>query len=246
MSHDNDDIRRARDGDREAFGELVRRYHRRVYATAFRVVGNHSDADDLTQEAFLRAFRALPTFDGRSDFFTWLYRIVVNLALNLLRQQQRHRATPLDDGRLPAGWDRGGTDLRSQAEAKDLVARVGEVLGTLSPTLRITVVLALIEEMPHKIVAEILGCSEGTVAWRVNQARKQLRQRLRAAADGRAGAAGPVPGDDTAAEPRTAAAAPAGGAVKTRIAALGRGLGSFVARCRLALGLGVGLVSEEG
>jgi RNA polymerase sigma-70 factor (ECF subfamily) len=244
MANDSDDIRRAKSGDREAFGELVRRYHRRVYATAFRVVGSHADADDLSQEAFLRAFRALPTFDGRSDFFTWLYRIVVNLALNHLRQQKRHRTAPLDDGRLPQGWDRGGTDLRSQAEAKDLCARVGAVLATLSPTLRITMILAVVEEMPHKVVAEILGCSEGTVAWRVNQARKLLRQRLRAAPEGgaRAGAA--------AGEGAESAGAAAGGPPtntgKARIAAvLARRLGDFVARCRLVVGLGVGLVAEE-
>jgi RNA polymerase sigma-70 factor (ECF subfamily) len=181
MSHDDEEIRRARSGDGEAFGELVRRYHRRVYATAFRVVANHSDADDLCQEAFLRAYRGLPSFDGRADFFTWLYRIVVNLAINHLRRQQRQRATSFDEGRLPKGWDQGGLDLRSQAEAKDLCVRVGEALTTLSPTLRVTVVLALVEELPQKQVAEILGCSEGTVAWRVNQARKRLRERLRIA-----------------------------------------------------------------
>jgi RNA polymerase sigma-70 factor (ECF subfamily) len=243
MSNDRDDIRRARGGDRDAFGELVRRHHRRVYATAFRVVGNHPDADDLTQEAFLRAYRALGTFDGRSDFFTWLYRIVVNLALNMLRQQQRHRATPLEDGRLPPGWDRGGTDLRSQAEAKDLCLRVGAALLTLSPTLRVTVVLALIEEMPHKIVAEILGCSEGTVAWRVNQARKQLRQRLRAAPGEGARASGAA--DEAEAEPRAVAADPRMPGKARIAAALGRGGAVVIARCRLAFGSGVGLVSEE-
>jgi RNA polymerase sigma-70 factor (ECF subfamily) len=178
MPSDSEEIRRAQEGDREAFSGLVRRYQRRVYATAYRVVGNHSDADDLSQEAFLRAYRALRSFDGRSDFFTWLYRIVINLALNHLRSVQRRRTSPLEDGRLPAGWDQSATDPRRTAEAKDLYRRVGAAIETLPPSLRVTVVLALIEELPHKQVGEILGCSEGTIAWRVNQARKLLRQRL--------------------------------------------------------------------
>jgi RNA polymerase sigma-70 factor (ECF subfamily) len=245
MSQDNDEIRRAKSGDREAFGALVRRHQRRVYATAFRVVANHSDADDLTQEAFLRAYRALGTFDGRSDFFTWLYRIVVNLALNHLRQQQRRRAAPLDDGRLPAGWDLGGTDLRSQAEAKELFARVVDALGTLSPALRVTVVLAVVEELPHKQVAEILGCSEGTVAWRVNQARKLLRLRLRSAR------VTPVTGG-AAVEPAGAArgargGGPPGSTSKPRLAALlARRPVAFIVECgRVALGLGGRLVPEQ-
>ncbi|MBI5479201.1 MAG: sigma-70 family RNA polymerase sigma factor [Deltaproteobacteria bacterium] len=178
MGADSDEIRRAQEGDREAFAALVRRHQRRVYATAYRVVGNHSDADDLMQEAFLRAYRALKTFDGRSDFFTWLYRIVINLALNHLRSVQRQRTSQLDDSKLPPGWDQSATDPRRQTEAKDLYQRVADAIQSLPPTLRVTVVLALIEELPHKQVGEILGCSEGTIAWRVNQARKVLRQRL--------------------------------------------------------------------
>ena len=180
MAHDTEEIGRAKRGDRQAFGILVQRYQRRVYATAFRVVGNHSDADDLMQEAFLRAYRALGSFDGRSDFFTWLYRIVVNLALNHLRRVQRHRESSLEDDQLPRGWDQEGAELERQVEAKDLFVRVGRAIDELPPVYKITVLLAVVEELPHQQVAGILGCSEGTVAWRVNQARKLLRQRLAA------------------------------------------------------------------
>src|SRR3954466_1921848 len=86
------DLDRARRGDREAFGRLVRRHQRRVYAAALHILGNHSDADDATQETFVKAFRALTTFDGRADFFTWLYRITVNTALNTLRGGKRGAA----------------------------------------------------------------------------------------------------------------------------------------------------------
>src|SRR5262245_20971720 len=86
---DRDLLDRARAGDRQAFGKLVETYQKRVYATARRMVGRHADADDVAQEAFLRAWRGLKSFDGRADFFTWLYRIVVNVALNHLRTGQR-------------------------------------------------------------------------------------------------------------------------------------------------------------
>src|SRR5512132_1452071 len=92
MGDEDPDLDRARNGDREAFGRLVRRHQRRVYAAALHILGNHSDADDATQESFVRAFKGLTTFDGRSDFFTWLYRITVNTALNTLRGGKRGTA----------------------------------------------------------------------------------------------------------------------------------------------------------
>src|SRR5678816_1509194 len=92
MADEDLDLDRARQGDREAFGRLVRRYQRRVYATALHIVGNHGDADDVAQEAFVRAYRGLASFDGRADFFTWLYRITINTALNALRSDKRGAA----------------------------------------------------------------------------------------------------------------------------------------------------------
>src|SRR6267143_1029753 len=92
MGDEETDLDRARQGDREAFGRLVRRHQRRVYAAALHILGNHSDADDVVQETFVRAFRGLQGFDGRSDFFTWLYRITVNTALNALRGGKRGSA----------------------------------------------------------------------------------------------------------------------------------------------------------
>ncbi|HEX3760253.1 MAG TPA: sigma-70 family RNA polymerase sigma factor, partial [Kofleriaceae bacterium] len=89
---DDLDLDRARRGDRDAFGRLMRRHQRRVYAAALHILGNHGDADDVTQEAFVRAYRGLAAFDGRADFFTWLYRIAVNTALNALRSGKRGAA----------------------------------------------------------------------------------------------------------------------------------------------------------
>ncbi|HEU4731268.1 MAG TPA: sigma-70 family RNA polymerase sigma factor [Kofleriaceae bacterium] len=181
------DLNRARRGDREAFGRLVRDSQRRVYATALHILGNHSDADDAAQEAFVRAYRGLATYDGRAGFFTWLYRITVNSALNTLRAgrrgtalSQRGAAEAAHVGGRPEALGQPVPGPAQQAQQTGEVARVLEALAQLSPALRVTIVLATIEEIPHKQIAEILDIPEGTVAWRVNEARRLLKLRLAA------------------------------------------------------------------
>ena len=174
-------IDKARAGDREAFGALVRRYSRRVYATAFHMTGQHSDADDVAQVTFVRAYRGLASFDGRCDFYTWLHRIGVNVALNHLRSRRRgpvllsSAATEANEPVAPADT---ATDPRVAAESRETVSAVIRALAELSPSLRVTLILATVEDMPYKQIAQVLDCPEGTVAWRVNQARKLMRQRL--------------------------------------------------------------------
>lgn len=184
---DDGDLDRARRGDRDAFGRLVRRHQRRVYAAALHILGNHSDADDATQEALVRAYRGLAGFDGRADFSTWLYRIAVNTALNSLRSGKRGAALAQRSGAEAAhvggrpealGQDAGGPAQQLQQTGE--VARVLEAIAQLSPALRVTIVLATIEELPYKQIAEILEIPEGTVAWRVNEARRLLKLRLTA------------------------------------------------------------------
>jgi RNA polymerase sigma-70 factor (ECF subfamily) len=179
MSGDDDvTVERAKRGDREAFAALVRKYQRRVYSTAFHITGNHGDADDVAQDSFIRAFRGLPRFDGESAFFTWLYRIVVNVALNSVRSRKRHTAEPLEAGGPGERRPTPGVDPARNAEARAEARRVLEALAQLTPSLRVTLVLAAVEEMPYRDIAAAMECPEGTVAWRVNQARKLLRQKL--------------------------------------------------------------------
>jgi RNA polymerase sigma-70 factor, ECF subfamily len=179
------DLGRAREGDREAFGRLVQRHQRRVYAAALHILGNHSDADDATQETFVRAYRGLATFDGRADFFTWLYRITVNTALNALRGGKRGEALAHKSGTeaahvggRPEALGQPGADPALKTQQNAEIQQVLAAIAELSPSLRVTLVLATIEELPHKQIAEILEIPEGTVAWRVNEARRLLRQRL--------------------------------------------------------------------
>jgi RNA polymerase sigma-70 factor (ECF subfamily) len=173
-------IDRARRGDREAFGSLVRRHQRRVYMTALRMTGCHDDAHDVAQEAFVRAYSRLASFDGRSDFFTWLYRIVVNVALNHLRKARRQRTVPLEEVVLPEPLAKqAGNDPRRALELKRLVQKLDAALQeALTPTLRATLVLVIMDGLPYRDAAAILDCSEGTVAWRVHEARQKLREAL--------------------------------------------------------------------
>ncbi len=186
MAEDESDLlARARKGDAKAFGALVRMHQRRVYAAALHVTGNHSDADDVAQEAFVRAYRGLASFDGRSDFFTWLYRIAVNTALNRLRSTKRVGALAAAGATEAAQVGGRPEGLGAPRLLPDEMAALGEQVRTtlvamaeLSPPLRVTLVLATVEGLGHKQIAEILEIPEGTVAWRVNEARRLLRERL--------------------------------------------------------------------
>jgi RNA polymerase sigma-70 factor (ECF subfamily) len=172
-------VARARAGDRDAFGELVRSTQRRVFMTALRMMGNEDDARDVTQDAFVRAYRGLASFDGRSEFSTWLYRIVVNVALNHQRRKRRQRSVTLEEVALPEPLQqRTGDDPRRALELKRVLQDTRDAVQELTPVLRATVVLVIMEGMPYREAAEILECSEGTVAWRVHEARQKLRERL--------------------------------------------------------------------
>lgn len=186
MSGDDADVlTRARHGDRGAFGALVRKYQRRVYATALHITGNHQDAADVAQDAFIRAYKGLAGFDGRADLFTWLYRITVNTALNHLRSRKRTdnlaRAGASEVAAEGGRPEKLGDEERTPGEWLEIQERYRRVLEevcSLSPSLRITLVLATVEGKAYREIAELLDIPEGTVAWRVNEARKQLRQRL--------------------------------------------------------------------
>ena len=169
----------AKAGDLRAFEELVRRYRRRIFALALHLTGSRSDADDIAQEVFLRAYKQLHTFEGRSEFFTWVYRIAVNRSLNCRRDRKVRRASDLDDPRVQAAIavDAYG-DPRRAAELRQTYTRLMSALDMLSPTLRSTVVLVSLQGMSHEEAAVILSCPVGTVAWRMHEARNQLSESM--------------------------------------------------------------------
>ncbi len=175
---DRELIDRARSGDADAFGLVVRRHQRRIYRLAVHLTRSAAEAEDVTQETFVRAYQALDRFDGRSEPFTWLYRIAVNLSLNQIRARKtKLRASTDEDPRIvaflvdsrPAGDPAGSSDRKQLAEA------IYAGVDALSDTLRTTLVMVCIDGMSHEEAAKVLGCPEGTVAWRIHEARRKLK-----------------------------------------------------------------------
>ncbi len=139
---------------------------------------DRSEAEDVSQETFIRAYQALARFDGRSEPYTWLYRIAVNLSLNTIRARKTSRhAGDASDPRLEALMveTRPEADPRSAAADRQQYAVVCEGIDTLSETLRTTLILVCIDGVSHEDASHILGAPEGTIAWRVHEARRKLR-----------------------------------------------------------------------
>ncbi len=165
----------ARAGDAAAFDRLVRRFRPRIYALALHLSGSASDADDIAQDAFVQAFRHMSQFEGRSHFFTWLYRITVNRALSAQRAQRRG-AVPLDDARLQVAMQVDApSDPRLALELRETYAALLEALDGLSSSLKSAVVLTALQGMSYQEAAIILGTSEGAIAVRIHEARQKLR-----------------------------------------------------------------------
>ncbi|HVY45345.1 MAG TPA: sigma-70 family RNA polymerase sigma factor [Minicystis sp.] len=182
---DRELVDRAKAGDSMAFGALVRRYQRRIFRLAFHLVRTGAEAEDVTQETFVRAYQALDRFDGRSEPFTWLYRIAVNLSLNTLRARKTTRdSTSSDDPRIEALLTEtrpsAGRDPAMATQDKQLAGALIDGIDALSDTLRTTLILVCIDGVAHDEASKILGCPEGTVAWRVHEARRKLREYLSA------------------------------------------------------------------
>jgi len=173
-------VKRAQQGDRAAFGELVRRYRERIFALALHLTGSQSEADDITQEVFLGAYRALDQFAGRSEFFTWVYRITVNKAINARRNRNRRGETPLeDDPRLTRAVHADASGNPALAtELRHTYARLLHALDRLPGEMRTTVVLVALQGLSHGEAAVVQSCSPGTIAWRMHKAREQLRRAL--------------------------------------------------------------------
>lgn len=180
---DRELVAKAKSGDAQAFGTLVRRHQRRIFRLAFHLVRTGAEAEDVTQETFVRAYQALDRFDGRSEPFTWLYRIAVNLSLNTIRARKSTRdSTPSDDPRIEALLTETrpshGSDPAAQSHQRQLAVALCDGIDRLSDTLRTTLILVCIDGVGHDEAAKVLGCPEGTVAWRVHEARRKLREYL--------------------------------------------------------------------
>lgn len=176
-------------GDRGAFDELIRRYQRQAVAVSYRLLGNTQDALEVTQDAFLKAYRSLSTLQKPDAFGGWLMRIVSNLSLNYRRSRKLRTQLPLDDCLGPtdsAQADHGGSEWMARdgnpehrLESEEMGARLQEALKQLPEKQRLAIVMFTIDELPQKQVAEALECSVEAVKWHVFQARKKLKEILK-------------------------------------------------------------------
>ncbi|MCS6797434.1 MAG: sigma-70 family RNA polymerase sigma factor [Myxococcota bacterium] len=180
----------ARRGDERAFRALFERHYRRVFTVACGVLRNRHDAEDVVQEAFVRIHRHLDAFEGRSSFYTWLYRTVMNLAIDHLRRTRRTRELDYDDGLGVHLADAEGAvvplapipeaDPLRTVERRRLREAIDEALDELPPYHRAVIVLRELEGMSYEQIAEVLSIPKGTVMSRLFHARRKMQQRLRA------------------------------------------------------------------
>jgi RNA polymerase sigma-70 factor (ECF subfamily) len=173
-------IERCLAGDQAAWEQIVRQNWRKVFNVAYKFVGRHDEAEDLTQDIFLKIFKALKTFDRRANFQTWIISISRNLCIDHYRSVRKERQTiarDVDASDLqPATTDRGPY---ASAEHQDLRAQLRQALATLPITLRTAVVLRDLQELSYQEIADRLGLPEGTVKSRINRGRIELAHQLR-------------------------------------------------------------------
>lgn len=181
---DSVDVERARAGDREAFRALVDRHSRNVFRLAFRLTGNESDAEDVVQEAFLKAYRNLETFESRASFSTWLYRIASNCAYDLLRSRARRPEDPLEleSEVRPLPADGPGPDrLARSAEVR---RRAERALARLTPSERAAFVLRHHEGLSIAEIGRALGLDTSATKHSVFRAVRKMREALQPMAEG--------------------------------------------------------------
>lgn len=167
-------VRQAQRGDAAAFAELLTRYQDRVFNTCYRMCHNEADALDLAQATFLKVLENLAQFRGRASFYTWLFRIAVNVVLSHRRARLR-QAAALDEAR-----DAGTRPAPATVEQHELRERVAWALQQLDEEFRVAVVLKDIEDMDYAAIAEVLSVPVGTVKSRIHRGRLMLRELLRA------------------------------------------------------------------
>ncbi len=177
-------VLRVQQGDVGAFDQLILKYRERLFSIIYNLTSNREDAADLTQDAFIKAFRSINRFKGKSSFFTWLYRIAINGALTHLKRNRLRRFFSFET----INEEMGAADILEalavransdkSALLNELQEKLNEALHKLSPKHRTVVVLFEIEELSHQEISEIMKCSVGTVRSRLHYAKQQLQAYL--------------------------------------------------------------------
>jgi RNA polymerase sigma-70 factor (ECF subfamily) len=180
-------VRRCQAGDTEAFDELVTRYRTRIFSMIYNMVHSEQDAWDLAQDSFLKAWKSIKRFRGRSSFYTWIYRIVMNVTIDWLRKKHvKGGDTEFDDATQLREIDPASKTVpKTEAlpyemmERDEIRTRIDKAIAQLSPEQRAVILMKEIEGMQYHEIAEALGCSIGTVMSRLFYARKKLQTLLK-------------------------------------------------------------------
>lgn len=175
-------VNQSKSGDLDSFDELVKRYEGKVYTIAFRFTGNHADASDLAQEAFIKAYKGLKSFRGDASFATWLYKIVSNVCRDELRRQQRQKNVSLDDLVIHPGnaqyLESTEQSPEEYIEKNEIQHLVQQQLNNLPEEQRLILVMREIQGLTYDEIAIALDCNLGTVKSRLNRARQSLKQNV--------------------------------------------------------------------
>lgn len=188
---DSEMLRAVMAGDGTAYRGLVEKYQARVYALVYGMLRNREDARDVTQEAFVKAYRNLDSFRVDASFYTWLYRIALNLAIDFMRKRRRRESGGFDEGIATRDDDGAIADMHSedgpsrQLERKQLFTKLVDALEQLPDDQRQVILLREVEGLQYREIADVMGVPEGTIMSRLFYARKKLQQLL--VADGTEG-----------------------------------------------------------
>lgn len=184
-------VEQARQGSEVAFRRLVEKYQRKIYAMALGMVKDPDEARDVVQDAFMKAWRHLSSFEGQSAFYTWLYRIAMNLCIDRARRSSRVGKVEFDEvidreeeGDSGISPRRVGFDPGRALVDREIRERLNEAIARLSPTHRAVLVLREVDGLAYKEIAEVMQCSEGTVMSRLFHARKRMQEMLRPIVEG--------------------------------------------------------------
>ncbi|HNX53865.1 MAG TPA: sigma-70 family RNA polymerase sigma factor [Pontiellaceae bacterium] len=181
---DLDLVRRSQAGDTAAYEELIRRYHGKIYGLVYSMTSSREDAEDLAQEVFVKAWKALGHFREQSGFYTWIYRIALNRTINFRKRRNRRQTVDFDEfdpdiktAESYREFSSKGSVLRKMSLG-EFQEKMNAALLKLSEKHRAVVVMHDVQEMPHADIAKVMHCSEGTVRSRLFYAHKQLQAEL--------------------------------------------------------------------
>ena len=178
-------VARVQRGDKQAFDLLVLKYQRKIMRLLSRMIRDPGEIEDVAQEAFIKAYRALPQFRGESSFYTWLYRIAINTARNWLAQNNRRPSTPSaqenEDGETFDATDNltDSSNPESEMASRQIADTVNKAINDLPEELRNAIVMREIDGMSYEDIAESMSCPIGTVRSRIFRAREAIATRLR-------------------------------------------------------------------